>query len=162
MPDDVAVDLLTANDPVILAQIATVSILAWQRDPTGLEIQARVERLRKDLIAMDPTEGAMFIARKDGGVLGFGRIMRDRDEASQWCLFAVAVHPRHQRHGIGSAIARAAITYARERGATQIRSQAHEDNAASIQYHTKLGFTNEGVFVAPDGDRLVAFCLRVG
>jgi ribosomal protein S18 acetylase RimI-like enzyme len=104
----------------------------------------------------------MFAARRAGVVVGFGRVMRDKADVSQWLLFALAVHPEHRRQGIGTALARARIEYAKQHGARCIRSETHVDNAVSIRYHESMGFRCDGEVTAPDGDRLVRFQLPLG
>ena len=162
IPGSVSVQPLTAADPPALREIAALTILAWGREPTAEEIEKRSSRLKGEVLSLDPDAAAVFVARRAGVVVGFGRVMREKADASQWLLFALAVHPDHRRQGIGTALARALMEYARQRGARCIRSETHVDNAVSIRYHESMGFRCEGVVTAPDGDRLVRFQLPLG
>lgn len=161
-PEGVEISTVMATDPVVLREIAALGIAAWGREPTTAEVEERATYLKEEIEGLDPSEKGLFIARKAGAIVGFGRVVRERDkDPSQWWLLGLVVHPDHRRQGIGKALAAARIAYARERGATVIRSETHRDNAVSLRYHERVGFTNEGWFIAPDGDEKVAFCLRL-
>ncbi len=104
IPAGVSIEALTAAGPNVLWEIATVMALAWGGQPTGEEIDKRAKRLTADLLSLDPQAAAMFVARRGDCIVGFGRVMRDKAaDASQWLLFAIAVHPDHARQGIGTA-----------------------------------------------------------
>ena len=75
-------------------------------------------------------------------------------------LYGIAVHPGHRRQRIGDMLAQASITFAKERGAQLVRSEAHADNVASIAFHKAIGFVEDRHFIAPDGDEKIAFYLR--
>lgn len=157
---DVEIVPVTAVDSAFLRSVAKLSILAWGRLPTVLEVEDRAKRLEAEVRDLDPNQKGIFAARRSGTAVGVGRIVRDQSESSQWMLLGLAVRPDHRRQGIGRALARALIGYARERGATAIRSESHLDNEISIRYHEGIGFKSMGRFTAPDGDEKVAFALR--
>ena len=160
-PEDVDIAAVTSADSSVLRDISVLGLVSWGRDPTAVEVEERTERLEEEIAALDPGERAIFVARKSSAPVGFCRVVRDRNTASQWWLVGLAVHPGHRRRGVGGALAHACIAYAQERGATVIRSETHLDNDASIRFHESAGFQNEGMFVAPDGDEKVAFSLTV-
>jgi L-amino acid N-acyltransferase YncA len=158
---DIEISTVTFADPSVLQEIAALGIKAWGREPTPDEVDQRAKILEREIRSLDTNEKAFFIARKSGKVVGFGRVVRDHPDISQWKLSGLVVHPDHRRQGIGSALARARISYAQERGARTIRSETHLDNRASICYHESIGFKNNGKFKAPDGDEKIAFSLSL-
>ena len=110
---------------------------------------------------MGPGVRALFVARSPDGPVGFCRAYRDPNAPTHWWLSEVVVDPDHRRRGIGRALGLAGIDYARARGAKIIRSETHTDNTVSIRFHEGIGFSNDGRFVASDGDRKVAFSMRL-
>ena len=142
-------------------EIAALGIIAWRREPTASEIEQRARNLEREIKTLNQDEKGIFTARKSGAIVGFVRVTQDKNEPSQWWLIGLVVHPGHRRRGIGKALSEAGIAYARERGATTIRSEAHLDNEVSISFHEHFGFENEGRFTAPDGDEKVAFKLSL-
>ena len=161
IPEDVEISAVTSADFSVLREIAVLGLVSWGRDPTTTEVEERRKGLEEELIALDPSERGVFVARKSGVPVGFFRVVRDRNDASDWWLLGLVVHPEYRRRGIGSTLVRTCIAYAQERGATIIRSETHLDDEASIRFHESMGFRNEGRFIAPDGDRKVAFSLTV-
>ncbi len=156
-PQGVAIRRLTSADAGVLREVAALMLAAWGQTPTVDQVDRRAVRLNDELQSVDPAVAAMFGAWSAGRLVGFGRVMQDKVDACSWWLFAGAVHPEHRRQGIATALARAAIAHAMERGADFIQSQTHEDNLASVQWHLSMGFVNKGIVEAPDGDRLVQF-----
>ena len=161
VPEDVEILPVTFADSSVLRDIAILGLMSWGREPTAVEVEERTERLQEEIAALGPSERGVFVAEKSGALVGFCRVVRDRNDGSQWWLLGLAVHPDHRRRGIGSAIVRECIVYAQQRGATVIRSETHLDNEASIRFHESMGFKNEGRFTAADGDEKVAFSLTL-
>lgn len=50
------------------------------------------------------------------------------------------VEPEYRQHGIGRELVREAESWARQRGATEMASDAEIGNEMSLQAHTKLGY----------------------
>lgn len=160
--EGVEISTVTSVNSIVLREISVLGFLSWGREPTDIEVEERMKKLEEEIMAMEPGERGIFVAKKSGAIVGFSRIVQDRNDTSQWWLLGLFVHPNHQRQGIGSALARACIAYAQELGATIIQSETHLDNEASICFHESFGFKNEGRFIAPDGDEKIAFSLTLG
>lgn len=58
-------------------------------------------------------------------------------------LHHFGVHPDYQRQGIGLALAKQSILFAKQKG-YQIKLEVHKDNQKAINLYTKLGFTYLG------------------
>lgn len=59
-------------------------------------------------------------------------------------ILSIAVHPRGQGHGLGTALMAAALDYLRGRGASCVRLEVRPDNAAAHHIYEKLGFRDVG------------------
>ena len=57
----------------------------------------------------------------------------------------IEVHPEWQRRGIGQAMLAALEPFAREQGATTLRTHCREDFAAAVRFLERAGFTNIGI-----------------
>jgi ribosomal protein S18 acetylase RimI-like enzyme len=81
-----------------------------------------------------------FIAAKGGTIVG--TIMAGYDGHRGW-IYRVAVSPRHQRQGIGSALMRRAVDALVKRGAPKINLQVRGTNQGVVTFYRRLGFTVE-------------------
>ena len=156
----VEITVVTRDDDFDLREVALLNALAWGQRPDEDELTQRAATLREQLANLDSDAATVLGARKAETLVGFCQMMQDSDNPAHWWLMGLAVHPAHRRCGVGGALTRAGIRYAQEHGAAVIRSETHEDNPISIQFHEALGFANDGPFTASDGDRKVAFSLK--
>jgi len=62
---------------------------------------------------------------------------------------------------VATRLGTACLAYAKDWQGRLLRSETHLDNLISIRFHEGFGFTNDGLFVAPDGDQKVAFSLPI-
>ncbi|MBN1990205.1 MAG: GNAT family N-acetyltransferase [Bacteroidales bacterium] len=58
-------------------------------------------------------------------------------------LHHFGVHPDYQRQGIGLALVKQSLLFAKQKG-YQIKLEVHKDNQKAINLYTKLGFTYLG------------------
>lgn len=148
-------------DSVELERVAEVNALAWTRNPDPGKIRTKAAQLKEAVQASDPEERCLLKAIRSNRIIGFAEVSRNREGRSTWMFSRLVVHPRHRRSGVATALFEACKGHARERGASTIKSETHADNAGSIAFHEALGFNNDGVFEAPDGDVKVAFSLSL-
>ena len=156
---DVEIAVKTSADGLDLQAIATLNILAWGGQMDEVTVHKRAKKLETRIASVPPDRQGMVVAAVSGQMVGYCRIVQDKVDESCWWLEGLIVHPAHRRRGVGRTAVHGAIAYAAARGATRIRSETHADNLPSIAFHEKLGFRNDGVFTAADGDRQVAFLL---
>jgi ribosomal protein S18 acetylase RimI-like enzyme len=81
-----------------------------------------------------------FVATRGGKVVG--TIMAGFDGHRGW-IYRVAVSPRHQRHGIGTALMRHAETELIARGAPKINLQVRATNRQVASFYEQLGYVVE-------------------
>jgi Ala-tRNA(Pro) deacylase len=120
--------------------------------------------LRRILAGIDehPEERALFVAERDGRVVGYSRVgwfSPPPDAPPEmvpegWLLAGIVVDPAYRRQGIGRALTEARLDWLDARG-----GPAHYwtdvDNVASIALHSAYGFEPIGrdfVFVKPHRD----------
>ena len=157
--DDVRINVMMRADSSDLREVALLNVLAWGGQADEHDLKHKAATLREHLATLDFNAAAMLGARKVGTLVGFCQMQQDSSNAAHWWIMGLVVHPAHRRCGIGGALTRAGIRYAREHGAAVIRSETHDDNPVSIRFHEAFGFANDGRFTASDGDRKVAFSL---
>jgi GNAT superfamily N-acetyltransferase len=65
-------------------------------------------------------------------------------------LISFYLQPAHRGGGIGTQLAEAFVTWAKQRGATQLRVTAYATNEAAIRFYQRLGFTPLEVTLASE------------
>jgi ribosomal protein S18 acetylase RimI-like enzyme len=81
-----------------------------------------------------------FVATRAGDVVG--TIMAGFDGHRGW-IYRVAVSPRHQRQGIGTALVRRAESELIARGAPKINLQIRSTNSQVVAFYEHLGYLVE-------------------
>jgi ribosomal protein S18 acetylase RimI-like enzyme len=81
-----------------------------------------------------------FVAAKGRTIVG--TIMAGYDGHRGW-IYRVAVSPRHQRHGIGSALMLHAVDALVKCGAPKINLQVRATNRGVVAFYKRLGFVIE-------------------
>ncbi|WFB09175.1 N-acetyltransferase [Streptomyces sp. LX-29] len=115
------------------ADISTVREITLAAFDTPLEADL-VDALRADPAWID---GLSLVATDaDGALVAHALLTRCHiDEAPALCLGPVSVRPEHQRTGAGSAVIRAALAAAKERGEHHVTVLGHPE------YYPRFGFT---------------------
>ena len=111
---------------------------------------ARVKRSIKD------RETMVLVASIDGVLTGFA-IMKFRDEASH--LFLLAVEPRFQRTGIGSALLAWLEKSCRTAGMRHIRVELRTNNSKARTFYERAGFRFVGQVAGYYDNREAAFVM---
>ncbi|KIT17812.1 Aminoglycoside N(6')-acetyltransferase type 1 [Jannaschia aquimarina] len=93
-----------------------------------------------------PVNGCVFVHDDGRGPFAFSEATLRRDHVNGCETSPVAflegiyVAPDHRREGVGALLLDAVRAWARERGCTELASDAHIDNIASHAFHRTLGF----------------------
>jgi GNAT superfamily N-acetyltransferase len=66
-------------------------------------------------------------------------------------LISFYVQSPHRGGGLGTQLAEAFVTWAKDRGATQLRVTAYATNEGAIRFYQRLGFTPLEITLASDG-----------
>jgi len=98
----------------------------------------------------------LFVAEVDGAVAGCGIVRRVRPTFMRHVgVFSLEVHTSYQRRGIGRALLRACVTWARENGIERFELYTRSDNDRARALYESEGFVHEGTrerFIhLPDG-----------
>ncbi len=82
-----------------------------------------------------------FVWEQDGEIIGNASLIPYRYNKQKYFLIAnVAVHPQHQRGGIGRALTIACMQQARQKNAWQTWLHVRDDNPGAIHLYESLGF----------------------
>ncbi len=110
----------------------------WREVFAGERPHNEPDRIFAEKRAVQPE--LFFVAEIDGVVVG--TVVAGYDGHRGW-LYRVAVSPRHQRLGIGTALVRHAETALIAMGCPKINLQVRTTNAAVIAFYQKLGWQIE-------------------
>ncbi len=95
----------------------------------------------------------------DGTVAGYIFALRAADEGE---ILNLAVHPGHERRGLGSALVHRVFGDLEQGGAKRVFLEVRESNAAAQAFYHRLGFRpvgrREGYYTHPREDALVLVC----
>jgi len=124
-----------------LEPVAALRLALWPDEPLEVrraEAEANLARTDDGL--------ATFVAGDRGEVVAFAEASLRRDYVNGCGTSPVAflegiyVHPQNRRRGVARALCAAVETWARERGCSELGSDALLDNAASHRFHGAAGF----------------------
>lgn len=129
---------------------ARMHVATWRTSYRGLVPDALLDGLRPDrwetgwrlgFESLDPTR-VVHVAELGGRIVGFaggGRARATAPEGYVGEIYALYVHPAHQRAGIGRALLRVAAAGLVERGLEPIVIWTLFDNPASRAFYEALG-----------------------
>ena len=84
------------------------------------------------------SSGAMFLAERDGEVLGFGTLDFDTQEPERATL-GVWIRSSHRRQNIGTVLAEYLLEHARKGGFKRIVGRLPEDNEPALSFLSAIG-----------------------
>jgi ribosomal protein S18 acetylase RimI-like enzyme len=99
---------------------------------------------------------AVLVATFNGAIVGEASVQRLKATFTQHVgVFSIEVHPQHQRRGIGRALLRACIEWAKDHGIERLELYTRRDNDRARALYESEGFTVESARVRfirlPDG-----------
>lgn len=130
--------------PRDLTDVARQFLLLW---PNGSLAEHEAEAAA--ILAEKPSSTmplVVLVAEVEGRVVGFVEVglrsHADDCDPSRPVGFIEGWHvePEHRQRGVGGALIRAAESWARSHGCTEMASDAHIDNGVSLRAHEALGF----------------------
>ena len=128
-----------------VAWIANFQSVAAERIYVMTEQFSRTpEEIRTQFARADPERELWLVAEADGRLVGGANVQRGawRKNAHTASLGVAVVHA-HRGRGIGEALVRALIDWARERGILRLKLGVFATNVAAIRLYEKLGFREE-------------------
>lgn len=110
----------------------------------GLPVTVEQERQH---LAAQSDRFPMFAARADGRIVGnIGLHGSTRERMKHRLSFGLSVEKEYWGKGIGSALLKTMIDFARENGFSVISLEVRSDNARAIALYEKFGFRKIGHF----------------
>ena len=94
-------------------------------------------------------EAVVFLAERGGAIAGFTLLYPSFSSVSLrpiYVLNDLFVVPTHRRQGVGAALLRAAVAFARERGASYLTLETAKDNPAQRLYEAE-GWRRDAEFL---------------
>jgi ribosomal protein S18 acetylase RimI-like enzyme len=142
-PDDLDDRSVREVMALVVDLVAAGAALGWVDPPSTEEVRALLVSVADDVEIGD---AALFLARVDSSVVGFGywrRYLRPthRPHAD---LERVAVRADQQRRGLGRWLTTALIDQARADEIEQLTLGLRADNTAAISLYASLGFREYG------------------
>jgi RimJ/RimL family protein N-acetyltransferase len=90
------------------------------------------------------SHAAVFVAERDGAIVGRLSVARDIHPASEHVAdVGVMVAQEHRRRGAGTLLMEAAERWAREAGVSKLELHVFPHNDAAIALYERLGYTRE-------------------
>jgi ribosomal protein S18 acetylase RimI-like enzyme len=132
---------LTADDADAISALARV---IWQATYPPMISQAQIDAMLADRYAperireqLDDPRHAWRGARQEHALIGFAHALLDETGCK---LDKLYVHPDRHRRGIGAALLREILAWARAQQARRIWLQVNRGNAQAIRAYAKYGF----------------------
>ena len=105
------------------------------------EVIAEISRPEEILLRLGGPERRMFLARRDGRVVGFAATRRLDGATCE--LAGIMVHPGH-RGGVGTPLLDAAIATVAAEGARRMVVHTEADNDGALAFYERNGFRRAG------------------
>ncbi len=125
----------TRGDSAQIAEI--ISEISSDPDPVGFSETLTQEQVAA-WIDRQGDDGAIFVVDDGRHVLGFAALDFDSSRPDE-CSFGAWLRSRNRRQGHGTALAREALAFARERGYRRIRARLPENNEPALSYLSSIG-----------------------
>ena len=115
----------------------------------GLRIAESIDPATRD-------DQLVLVATNEGAITGEASVQRLKPSFTRHVgVFSIEVHPDHQRHGIGRALLRACVEWAKNSGIERLELYTRRDNDRARALYESEGFVEESVRVRfirlPDG-----------
>ncbi len=128
----------TASSPAALAEFEALAREYLASLPFSLDFQDVDAELADLASTYGPPSGRALIARVDGTAVGCAGIRRLTDGIAE--LKRMFVRPAARAHGVGRALAEAALSAARELGYERLRLDTTAEMTGAIAVYERLGF----------------------
>jgi ribosomal protein S18 acetylase RimI-like enzyme len=96
---------------------------------------------------LDGDDCALFVAERDGGLIGYAVVSAEDQAAPTWDvgdrtaeIETLSVLKQERSSGVGRALMEAASEFARSRGAATVLVGVAHSNAAAIRFYEREGF----------------------
>ena len=134
-----------------LQTVAALAARLWQHHTE--------DELTAEFQDMTARGGAVFLAEEDGVAAGFSQCQLRHDyvegtnSSPVGYLEGIYVREEYRRRGVAAALLNACENWAKEQGCLEFASDCEIDNADSLFFHLRLGFT--------EANRVICFTKRL-
>ena len=146
LPDGRALIVRVAQPADAEAQIRNFNVIASEGVFVMTESFSRtVEEIRTQFRDADPHAALWLVAEVEGRVVGSANFLRGRwKKNAHTAELGVALLAEFRGLGIGEALMRAGIDWARHVGVRKLKLGVFASNERAVRLYRKLGFTEEG------------------
>ena len=117
-------------------QLKQTAILRWgRRDRKWLAKQ--IQGMRRDRFGFTSFYAFALAGKK---VVGFAYFCQDESDPAQWYYGDLAVHKKHRRKGVATAIVEEGFLALKAKNAAKLFTYIDSGNDASLAFHQKLSF----------------------
>lgn len=137
------------TDNCVIRSLEERDLAEWLRLRASLWDQTSEDAHKEEMVDIIEHPDSQFVGvadTGDGRLAGFleasiRQHVEDCETENVGYLEGWFVDPEHRQRGIGARLVAAAENWARERGCTEMASDAEVGNVVSQQAHTRLGYT---------------------
>lgn len=141
------------SQPTLLDELLALDTLTLRRHTEAAGDSFDPAAQRQQLAASLADSHLLQVRGHDGNLHGYALLRQQR--TGQWFVGMLNLHPAHRRRGVLVALFRQMMALPGWTDDSVLQSHVYRTNAASLQFHQKLGFT-----IDRQNDKAVAFSIR--
>jgi L-amino acid N-acyltransferase YncA len=141
------------SQPTLLDELLALDTLTLRQHTEAAGDSFDPAAQRQQLAASLAASQLLLVRGVDGGLQGYALLRQQ--SATHWFVGMLNVHPAHRHRRVLQALFRQLAALPGWSSSSILQSHVYRTNAASLQFHQKLGFT-----IDQQNDKAVALSIR--